>query len=48
MEIDQVTTNSYSVTGLTASTQYEFYVTALGEGGTESDPSNTVQATTTA
>ncbi|WP_188453799.1 fibronectin type III domain-containing protein [Virgibacillus oceani] len=45
VKIDTVTTNSYSVTGLTTATTYDFYVTATNDTG-ESEPSNTVNVTT--
>ncbi|WP_170126250.1 fibronectin type III domain-containing protein [Paraliobacillus ryukyuensis] len=48
-EVAQVTDTTYQVTGLTASTSYDFYVTALNSDyGTESEASTTVTATTTA
>ncbi|WP_041203231.1 fibronectin type III domain-containing protein [Virgibacillus sp. CM-4] len=46
-KIDTVTTNSYSVSGLTTATTYEFYVTAINDKhGTESEPSTVVNVTT--
>jgi bacillolysin len=43
-----VTTTSYAVTGLTASTSYSFYVVAKDAAGNLSPASNTVSVTTTA
>lgn len=43
-----VTTTSYTVTGLTASTAYSFYVVAKDAAGNLSPASNTVNVTTTA
>jgi len=43
-----VTTTSYAVTGLTASTSYTFYVVAKDAAGNVSPASNTVSVTTTA
>jgi len=43
-----VTTTSYAVTGLTASTSYTFYVVAKDAAGNLSPASNTVSVTTTA
>jgi chitodextrinase len=43
-----VTTTSYAVTGLTASTAYTFYVIAKDAAGNSSTPSNTVNVTTSA
>jgi len=43
-----VTTTSYTVTGLTASTSYTFYVVAKDAAGNISPASNTVSVTTTA
>ncbi|UFU01402.1 fibronectin type III domain-containing protein [Radiobacillus kanasensis] len=44
---DSVTTNSYTVSGLTTATDYDIYVVATNSKyGTESAPSNTVTVTT--
>lgn len=46
-KVDTVTTNTYSVSGLTTSSTYEFYVTAINDKyDTESDPSDVVNVTT--
>jgi len=45
-KIDSTTSTSYSVSGLTASTTYEFYVKAKDAAGNASGASNTVSVTT--
>ena len=45
VEVGAPTTNSYSVTGLTTATSYDFYVVATNENG-DSGQSNIVSVTT--
>lgn len=45
--VDTITTNNYTVTGLTTATDYDFYVVAINEQyNTESGQSNVVMVTT--